>query len=105
LLWNSGRELVKNSRQGLAAFSLRGCESIVQRPKKFFGSVLTETDVDRRLTTNFSAFPGIPRHSFNTVRKYSRSAFAAREYRPCFVKAIRLRSIPAAVFGPALNPL
>src|SRR5271156_4516683 len=31
------------------------------------------------------------RHSFKSVRKYCRSAFAARDYGPCFVTAIWIR--------------
>jgi hypothetical protein len=32
------------------------------------------------------------------------SALAAAEYRPCFVTARRMRSMPSAVLGPVLSP-
>jgi hypothetical protein len=37
-------------------------------------------------------------------RSDNRSASAACECRPCFVTALRIRSIPASVFGPVLSP-
>jgi hypothetical protein len=42
--------------------------------------------------------------SRNSFRYCSRSALARFEYRPCFVFACRMRSIPSAVFGPVLSP-
>ncbi len=42
--------------------------------------------------------------SRNSFRYCSRSALARFEYRPCFVFACRMRSIPCAVFGPVLSP-
>jgi hypothetical protein len=41
---------------------------------------------------------------FSNSRKRRCSAFAAALYRPCFVTARRMRSIPSAVFGPVLRP-
>jgi hypothetical protein len=44
------------------------------------------------------------RASRTSIRALHRSALAAFEWRPCFVTACRMRSNPAAVFGPVLNP-
>ena len=38
------------------------------------------------------------------VRQLRRSSLADFEYRPCFVTARRMRSIPSAVLAPVLNP-
>jgi hypothetical protein len=43
-------------------------------------------------------------HFANHARICCCSILAAAEYRPCFVTARRIRSIPSAVFGPVLRP-
>jgi hypothetical protein len=56
------------------------------------------------IAESLSSLASVSRHFLMSSRMQSLSARAAAEYRPCFVTARRMRSVPSAVFAPVLNP-
>jgi hypothetical protein len=76
-----------------------------KNPKQLIRSQIAHTDFRGINLSHYGRMRlSIARASRTRVRTLRRSSLACFEYRPCLVTACRMRSIPAAVFGPVLRP-
>ena len=96
------------------ASSCAAADALTARPRRVFPLRFHAMSIGTRLVA--PRLPLLPFYFFRGARGRSlladllvsrarrRSARAAREYRPCFQRAPRLRSSPSAVRGPVLRP-
>jgi hypothetical protein len=87
-----------------------GVAGFIVRRKQYgaglLGFLVAASSFDERPAINLRHIINtrISRFCRNRLRYCSRSALACFEYRPCFVTAHRMRSIPSGVFTPVLRP-